>query len=185
MATNPPIVIGPFANVPAPGSGVKSDWAQQITNYVTRMAATGVYTPPLVGMVVGSGGGALNSATWTYVGGPNVGDVGLLHITGMILLGSSGASVPGPVTIGFPPGFKTPTIGTRQGIAGECRMLQGGAVTGIGMLFEDSNATTFTVRAKPASGAYVGEVALAAGVPHTWAAGGELAYSGTWGVIRT
>jgi len=34
MATNPPITIGPFTNVPAPGSGVKSDWAQQITNYV-------------------------------------------------------------------------------------------------------------------------------------------------------
>jgi hypothetical protein len=36
MATNPPITIGPFANVPAPGSGVKSDWAQQITHYVTE-----------------------------------------------------------------------------------------------------------------------------------------------------
>jgi len=41
MATNPPITIGPFANVPAPGSGVKSDWAQQITNYVLR----GAWTP--------------------------------------------------------------------------------------------------------------------------------------------
>jgi hypothetical protein len=36
VATNPPITIGPFSNVPAPGSGVKSDWAQQITNYVLR-----------------------------------------------------------------------------------------------------------------------------------------------------
>jgi len=42
MATNPPITIGPFANVPAPGSGVKSDWAQQITNYVLRTAWTAV-----------------------------------------------------------------------------------------------------------------------------------------------
>jgi len=42
MATNPPITIGPFTNVPAPGSGVKSDWAQQITNYVLRTAWTGV-----------------------------------------------------------------------------------------------------------------------------------------------
>ena len=40
MATNPPIVIGPFSNVPAPGSGVKSDWAQQITNYVLRTVWT-------------------------------------------------------------------------------------------------------------------------------------------------
>jgi len=34
MATNPPIVIGPFTNVPAPGSGVKSDWPQQISHLV-------------------------------------------------------------------------------------------------------------------------------------------------------
>lgn len=31
---NPPITIGPFTNVPAPGSGIRSDWAQQITQHV-------------------------------------------------------------------------------------------------------------------------------------------------------
>lgn len=30
---NPPITIGPFANVPAPGSPIRSDWAQQLTQY--------------------------------------------------------------------------------------------------------------------------------------------------------
>lgn len=30
---NPPVVIGPFDNVPAPGSSIKSDWAQEITQY--------------------------------------------------------------------------------------------------------------------------------------------------------
>jgi hypothetical protein len=35
MATNPPIVIGSFDNVPAPGSGVRSDWAQEISQYVS------------------------------------------------------------------------------------------------------------------------------------------------------
>lgn len=30
----PPITIGPFTNVPAPGSPIRSDWAQQITNFV-------------------------------------------------------------------------------------------------------------------------------------------------------
>jgi len=42
MATNPPITIGPFANVPAPGSGVKSDWAQQISTYVAPTVWTAV-----------------------------------------------------------------------------------------------------------------------------------------------
>lgn len=45
MATNPPITIGPFANVPAPGSGVKSDWAQQISQYVTDHVGELLYSP--------------------------------------------------------------------------------------------------------------------------------------------
>jgi hypothetical protein len=39
LATNPPVTIGPFNNVPAPGSGVKSDWAQSISQYVTDHVA--------------------------------------------------------------------------------------------------------------------------------------------------
>ena len=31
---NPPITIGPFDNVPAPGSPIRSDWAQEISTYV-------------------------------------------------------------------------------------------------------------------------------------------------------
>lgn len=31
---NPPITIGPFANVPAPGSPIKSDWPQQTAQYI-------------------------------------------------------------------------------------------------------------------------------------------------------
>ena len=54
MATNPPITIGPFTNVPAPGSGVKSDWAQQITNYVLRTAWTQL---PFAGTWTNFGGG--------------------------------------------------------------------------------------------------------------------------------
>ena len=52
MATNPPITIGPFANVPAPGSGVKSDWAQQISTYVSPSAWTAL---PLFGAWVAYG----------------------------------------------------------------------------------------------------------------------------------
>jgi hypothetical protein len=31
---NAPITIGPFTNVPAPGSPIRSDWTQQITQFV-------------------------------------------------------------------------------------------------------------------------------------------------------
>lgn len=33
---NPPITIGPFTNVPAPGSPIRSDWAQQTATVLTN-----------------------------------------------------------------------------------------------------------------------------------------------------
>jgi hypothetical protein len=35
---NPPITIGPFTNVPAPGSPIRSDWSQSISSYVAAAA---------------------------------------------------------------------------------------------------------------------------------------------------
>jgi hypothetical protein len=40
MATNPPITIGELATVPAPGSGVKSDWCQSVTRRTVHRFAT-------------------------------------------------------------------------------------------------------------------------------------------------
>ena len=53
-----PIVIGPFDNVPAPGSPIRSDWAQEISTVVTgHLARQAVlYTYPGTG---GTSGGAL------------------------------------------------------------------------------------------------------------------------------
>lgn len=39
---NPPITIGPFTNVPAPGSAIASAWAQDISRYVSRRCGVGV-----------------------------------------------------------------------------------------------------------------------------------------------
>lgn len=39
MATNPPITIGELADVPAPGSGVKSAWSQEVTNRIQHRFA--------------------------------------------------------------------------------------------------------------------------------------------------
>lgn len=44
---NPPIVIGPFTNVPAPGSPIRSDWCQQITQYVVDKLAHRFYAERL------------------------------------------------------------------------------------------------------------------------------------------
>ena len=41
---NPPITIGPFDNVPAPGSPIRSDWAQEISQYVTALGSIKLLT---------------------------------------------------------------------------------------------------------------------------------------------
>jgi hypothetical protein len=46
---NPPITIGPFDNVPAAGSLVRSDWCQEVSQYVTDVGADEAvsgYVPP-------------------------------------------------------------------------------------------------------------------------------------------
>jgi len=90
MATNPPITIGPFANVPAPGSGVKSDWAQQISTYV----APTVWTPVTF------------QGAWVNYGAPyqvaqyrKVGDE--VQVRGLIKSGASGT-----VAFTLPAGFR-------------------------------------------------------------------------------
>ena len=39
---NPPITIGPFSNVPAPGSPIRSDWPQSISTFTNKLPR-GVY----------------------------------------------------------------------------------------------------------------------------------------------
>lgn len=92
MATNPPIVIGPFANVPAPGSGVKSDWAQQITNYVLRTP----WTAPAF-----TNGWVNFSAAYQGARYRKVGDV--VEIEGLIMNGTLGQPM-----FTLPAGFRPP-----------------------------------------------------------------------------
>lgn len=68
------------------------------------LIVTGSYTPTLVGVVVGSGG--TNGANYTYIGGPDVGDSGLLTVEGEIVFGSSGQTFPAAtVTVTLPSQF--------------------------------------------------------------------------------
>lgn len=51
MATNPPITLGELTDVPAPGSGVKSAWCQEVTarihhRFGTYAARTAAFTAP-------------------------------------------------------------------------------------------------------------------------------------------
>lgn len=51
----PPITIGPYANVPAPGSPIRSDWPQQLTTDVNKHVMTRVGVGVFMTASVGAG----------------------------------------------------------------------------------------------------------------------------------
>ena len=80
---NPPITIGPFTNVPAPGSPIRSDWTQQITTYAVDIEARTAY---VVAGVAGpevpmfGGGSAASIATVTIPSAGNYLALGQVEI---------------------------------------------------------------------------------------------------------
>lgn len=108
MPPNPPITIGPFDNVPAVGSSVASDWAQDITTFVTGVqtldqltATTRIDTPdlqastkivtPLVqaGAVTVSGAISAADAALTHVGATTI-DAINLNLNGLAIIAVPG-----------------------------------------------------------------------------------------------
>lgn len=69
-------------------------------------AQSGTYTPTLVGMAIGTGGSATNTASYWWTGGPDVGDEGLLFLSGWIIFGTAGATFPTTPDVLLPPGFR-------------------------------------------------------------------------------
>jgi Collagen triple helix repeat (20 copies) len=65
---------------------------------------TGTYVPAIAQAVVGTGG--QNSARYTFIGGPNVGDVGQITVSGYLVFGSAGQTFPeSNLLIPLPAGF--------------------------------------------------------------------------------
>ena len=72
---NPPSTIGPFANVPAPGSPIRSDWAQAITHFLWDARARVIDAAMSAGNVAGTiqigSDGCLESGFIETAGSPN------------------------------------------------------------------------------------------------------------------
>lgn len=79
------------------------------SNYPITTVQRALYTPGLGvgGIVVGTGG--VNEATYTYVGGSQSGEYGIMYLNGRVTLGSSGWSVGNPSVVGLPSGFSIPS----------------------------------------------------------------------------
>ena len=75
--------------------------------YARLNVATGTFTPTLTGAAIGTGGTPLNTADYTFVGGPKVGDHGEMIVDGIIQFGTSGQTFPATTTtVTLPSGFE-------------------------------------------------------------------------------
>ena len=141
------------------------------------------YTPTLTTFVIGAGG--VNNARYTYVGGPSVGDIGLINCYGRLVLGSSGwtADSSGP---SLPTGFQfiqNAINGWNGGYVGQCRVLHGGAGWQCVMYVNTSTQASFvmpSVTATPGGS----EIFFNNTTPWTWAAGDQFQWNFEAPVVR-
>lgn len=142
---------------------------------------TGTFSPTLTNINIGTGGSALNSAIYHYVGGPNIGDSGLLTVTGRITLGTSGQSVGTGPQATIPPGFSIPapvqTGANRYGVATLLTNANIGFV-------QQAGATAVAFVVGGAGSTYVTGTTITSAVPGTWGAGDALTYTYTIPVVR-
>ena len=131
----------------------------------------GTFTPTLGNMAIGTGGGALNTASWTYTGG-------LLEVEGKVLFGTTAPTLPGASqeTIALPPGFTLLNADTLTSLVCVVDLRSVGG----GTLFKGSvypaSSTVLNLFWTQVSGTGLINAALAATAPFTWAAGDFIAY---------
>lgn len=84
-----------------------ADYDVIIVNFIGPPAPFGgTYTPTLTALATGTGGSPQNTATYLFVGGPAVGDMGLLFIKGLIAFGTTGPTYPSNTSrVHLPAGF--------------------------------------------------------------------------------
>ena len=83
-----------------------TDTGQSLVNM--PQIESGSYTPTLTGMAIGTGGspGALNVASYQFLGIPGVGGRGMLFLEGVVRFGATSITLPtGAVSMGLPTGF--------------------------------------------------------------------------------
>lgn len=146
-------------------------------------ASTGAYTPTLVGMSVGSGGGALNTADWTFVGGPAVGSHGDLTVFGRFLFGTTAPTYPASATLALPSGFNMVNASGWPLELGQAGINDAGVEYYPGIVkWATASAVAFTVHNTAA--AFSRQQAISTTVPHTFGPGDFVDYAFACRAVR-
>lgn len=145
-------------------------WVDSVKDGLNTGVFSGTYTPTLVGMAVGTGGSAFNTAWYAFTGG-------IFTMNGLVTFGTAGTTFPGAtVTVTLPTGFTMPYYSTSHPI-GRCTM--GIAGTNYAGSCWTNSGTTARFVVENVAGTYATVVATSTTVPATWAAGSAISYSFT------
>lgn len=137
-------------------------------NAVADGLLTGTFTPALTGMAIGTGGGAANTATYTYSGG-------ILIVQGITLFGTSGATFPGATAAWDVPTLFTITGGQSAMPVGSASLNDAtGSIYPSPLWYSDTNTVRFLV--VTVSGANLIQSSPSTTTPFTWAAGDSISY---------
>lgn len=140
-----------------------------------------LYVPTLTGMAVGTGGASSNVANYTFVGGPAVGDRGIITVIGSAVYGDTGRTFPTSPTFSLPPGFQLASANNLRPIG---LAYLGDFGTGV----NDRNAAVYINDASSVRLILSGWTAALANItttfPFTWAAGDSMHYQYTFAAVR-
>lgn len=160
---------------------IASAWGNTVADAINALEArplaefaSGSYTPSLTNLSIGTGGNPQNLAEYTYVGGANVGQNGLLIAMGTIELGTSGTVGNAP-TLAMPTGFVLDLVSGSNNPIGAARLsdVSTGANTRQALVYP---STTGTIRfITDGFGSTVGSITATS--PFTWAAGDLIAWN--------
>lgn len=158
---------------------------EQLASSLSGLVETDTYTPDLTNVNIGTGGNVLNTARYTFVGGTEVGDTGIMYIYGALTLGTSGASISGAPNVGYPAGFeRLPSLFANANMVASARLIdaEGGSTNHLGVLFPAT--TSMLVAYLVTSGSTLIAANISSSAPFTWAANDRMTYEITFQAKR-
>ncbi len=142
----------------------------------------GSYTPALTNVTLGTGGSS--SGEYTFVGGPLVGDHGILSVDGIIALGTSGMAMGTGPTMALPAGFQRASgLGTNILHMGQWRAI-GLTQAFWGTISWATPTSVIPTVMNTATGTYGFLSGISASIPEAWGAFDSLVYTYTTRVVR-